>query len=278
MRAIFEVARQVLGEAVRRKWVLAIFLGITGLLVLLAFSLQFEVLDGALAASRLFGKVMQSRIQAVDVALRPLLQGASSVLFYGGLIFGILACADFAPSLLAPGRIEHLLSLPIQRWQLLVGTFLGVFALSLAGTLYGALGFTLLLGLKAKLWTAGMLVTAVLASACFATLYAGMLAVATWVRSAALSAAVGGGLFILGIVASHRTDIASVLTPGLPREAFLVFTAGLPRVATLGTAAMDLATRQPLELRSLISLIASMGVFALGLLTLGIWNFEEKDY
>ena len=94
-----------------------------------ALGLRLEVVDGALAASRLFGGAVGGGIQAVDVALRPLFTGVAYVVFYAGLAFGVLACADFAPTLLAPGRIEHLLSLPVRRAELVVGTFLGVLAL-----------------------------------------------------------------------------------------------------------------------------------------------------
>ena len=106
----------------------------------MGLSLRMEVVDGALAATRLFGKLVHHDIQSADVALRPVFKVASYLLYYGGLAFGILACADFGPSLFSPGRIEHLPALPVRRWQLLVGTYLGVLALSLLGALYGAGG------------------------------------------------------------------------------------------------------------------------------------------
>lgn len=74
--------------------------------MVLGFALRLEVVDGALAATRLFGKTVNSDIRSVDVALRYVYRGAAYVLFYGGLAFGIVACADFGLSLLAPGRIN----------------------------------------------------------------------------------------------------------------------------------------------------------------------------
>ena len=103
----------------------------TGLLLLLVTSLRLEVVDGALAATRLFGQPLVHDIQSADVALRPVFLAASQLVFWGGLAFGVLSCADFAPALLSPGRIEHLLSLPVRRWELLAGTFLGVLVLAL---------------------------------------------------------------------------------------------------------------------------------------------------
>ena len=96
-----------------RRWFLALGLAITVILFIMGAALRLDVVDGALAATRLFGRELHTNIRSVDVALRPVFQAASYIVFYGGLLFGILSCADFAPSLLSPGRIEHLLSLPV---------------------------------------------------------------------------------------------------------------------------------------------------------------------
>jgi len=89
----------------------------------LAVTLRLEVVDGMLAATSLFGQDVHTDRRAADLAMRPLFRAVSYTIFYGGLAFGILACADFGPSLLSPGRIEHLLALPVRRWELLLGTF-----------------------------------------------------------------------------------------------------------------------------------------------------------
>ena len=106
-------------------------------LLFLGLALRLEVVDGALAATRLFGAALDTDVRSVDVALRPVFQAAAYAIFYGGLAFGVLACADFGPSLLAPGRIEHLLALPVRRPELIGGTFLGVLLLASCGALYG---------------------------------------------------------------------------------------------------------------------------------------------
>ena len=110
-----------------------------GLLVL-GLSLKLEVVDGALAASRFFGKSLDNPMMSADVALGAVFSVASQFIFYGGMLFGIFSCSDFAPKLLSPGRIEHLLALPVRRWELLAGTFLGVLILALAGAAYGSSG------------------------------------------------------------------------------------------------------------------------------------------
>lgn len=278
MNGVFGIAGYVVREAASRKFILAFVAGITLLLLTLSLSLKLEVIDGALAATRLFGKLANHEIVAVDVALRPIYRAAAYMVFYGGLLFGIVAYSDFAPSLLSPGRIEHLLALPLRRWELLAGTFLGVCSLALAGALYGSLGLVLILGVKTGWWTAGPLIAALFASAGFAAVYAVMLTMATLVRSAALCAAAGGLCFVGGIIASYRASIAPMLEEGASRGAFKGLTLLLPRLASLADAGASLAASAPLEVRSLGGLLAGVVLFGLGALALGFWRFEGKDY
>lgn len=278
MNGVLGIAGYVLREALSRKFILAFLIGITAVLVTLTLSLRIEVLDGALAATRLFGKALESDIVAVDVAMRPLYMAIAYVTFYGGTLFGIVACSDFAPSLLSPGRIEHLLALPLRRWQVLTGTFVGVMTLAIGGALYGAGGLWLILGIKTGYWTVGPLVAALLACVAFAAVYAVMLTCATLVRSAALCAAVGGVTLVLGVIAGFRRSIAPVLEEGASRTAFELLTLALPRLSSLANASADIAASRQLGVHSLGALLAGVGIFGLGVLALGLWRFEGKDY
>lgn len=272
------VAADLIREATKRKWFLGLAIAITAVLVTLSLSLRMEVVDGALAATRLFGKLARGPIQSVDVALRPVFFAVAAVAFYGGSVFGIVACADFAPTLLSPGRIEHLLALPVRRWQLLAGTFLGVLALSLAAALYGSGGLAVLLGVKTGLWNWRLLIAGLLSTVSFAAVYAAMLTASLYARSASVSAAIGFVVFISGIVAGFRHELIPMFEAGAGRTLFTGYTLLFPRISALAGAAMDIAGNQPLQVRSLWSLLAGVLVFGGGVLTLGIWRFEQKDF
>jgi len=275
---VFVVAIELLREAFHRKWILALGAGVTLALVVVASALRMDVVDGALAATRLFGDPMHSDIQAVDVALRPVFMAAAYVVYYGGLVFGIIACADFAPTLLQPGRIEHLLAQPIRRWHLVVGTYLGVFVLTSTGALYGAGGFAAILGFKTGVWTGAPLVAALLASVAFASLYGVMLATATFTRSAALSAVAGGVVFIAGIIASFRPSISEAFEPGLARTAFQIFSMPVPRIASLGVYAGEIATSAAIEPAPFVRVLLGVVLVGLSALAVGVWHFERKDF
>jgi Cu-processing system permease protein len=274
------VARDLLREARARRWVLAALLGVTGLLLLLAFGLELEVVDGALAMSRFFqlGPKHAYQIRAVDVALRPLFEAVSYLVFYGGSLFGVVACADFAPALLAPGRIEHLLALPVRRLDLALGTFLGVLALVLLLALYGAVGFTLVLWWKSGFLDLAPVAAATFAAVGFTAIYAVMLLAAMVARSAALSAGAGVLVLVLGIVAGERASLAPLFSPGLSRGLFLAVTAPLPRISELARHGARFAYAQPLDPAQVAVQVAGTLLFAAAALALASALFERKDF
>lgn len=274
----FALAADILREAVSRRWFLALGAGITLVLGIAFAALRLDVVDGALAATRLFGKEKHSAIMAVDVALRPLFQAVAYWVFYGGLAFGIVSCADFAPRLFSPGRIEQLLALPVRRWELLLGTYLGVLCMALLGTLYGTGGLVLLIGVKAGHWTLAPLFAGLLAVVGFAAVYGAMLASAVFARSAALSAGVGGLVFLFGIIAGFRQKLAPMVEAGLARSTFEAVSAALPRLSSLATASAQWAASEPVDASSITQLASGTLVFGLFALAVAAWRFEGKDY
>lgn len=275
---VFVICADLLREAAARKWIIALFIAVTGVLVTTMLALRLDVVDGALAATEFFGKTMNSKIKSVDVALRPLFEAVSYTVFYGGIMLGILLCSGFAPSLLSEGRIEHLLSLPVRRIELLAGTLLGVLILSLIGCLYGTVGLTLILGVKTAYWTSNLIVAGLFAIASFSTIYAAMLTSALFVRSASFTTVVGACLFILGIVAGHRNEMSGLFEPGVSRTLFEWITAPLPRISQIGLLAGNVARAAEIDWGLLVRLLLSQTVFGAALFVFGVWLFERKEF
>lgn len=275
---IVNVALEVLREALNRKWFLGIALGISVFLILLWNVLQFEIVDGALAATQLFGDMMGTSIQSADVALRPVFRAASYVIYYGVLLFGIAVCAPLATTLLAPGRIDYLLALPIARWELILGSYMGVLVLTLGGTLYGAAGFMTVLGLKTGIWSTGILIATSLSSVTFAAIYAAMLTTAVFVRYTPVIIIAGLCVLMGGILASNIEFIQPEIETLWLRDLLGTLSHFIPRVARVSHYAADIAGDMPIEPAMLIRSLTGMIFFGLSMLCLGLWHFERKDF
>lgn len=275
---VINVAMEVLREAVHRKWFLGITLGISVMLAIMWNVLQFEIVDGALAATELFGDLMGSDIQSADVALRPAFRAASYIIYYGVLIFGIAVCAPLATTLLAPGRIDYLLALPIARWELILGSYVGVLMLTITGTLYGAAGFMAVLGLKTGVWSTGILLSTVLASITFAAIYATMLTMAVFIRYT--PAIIIAGLLVMfgGMLASNIENIQAEIETQWLSQCVGVISQFVPRVVRVSHFAADIAGSMPVNEAMLMRSIGGMLFFGLAMLCLGLWHFERKDF
>ncbi|MFT3710531.1 MAG: ABC transporter permease subunit [Archangium sp.] len=278
MKQVVRVAIDLLIEAGRRKWFIALFGAITLVLLGLGYSLQLDVVDGAIAGSKLFGEFMSKDIVSANRVMSGVYMVVSYLAFYGGAFFLAIACSDFAPELLAPGRIEHLLSLPVARWQLLFGTFLGVVTLALLASLYGAGGLTVLLGVKTGVWNARLLLGSLVGWTGFCTIYAVMLTSNFFIRSAAVSGALGVLTLVLGVVSSFRESIAVALEEGYQRTAFNYAMLPIPRLGTLAITASDLAASRDVKFEILARLLGGCLIFSVALLSVATWRFERKDF
>ncbi len=261
-QTVLAVARDVLKEAATSKLLLGMFLCVGLMLVGLALALDLDVVDGALAGSRIFGKQAGNVVIPVDVFLRPAFQALAWVTFYGGLLFGIVATADIAPRLLQPGRVEHLLALPIRRYELVIGVYLGVCVICLVTTSFAVGGVSLILFAKAKLATVAPVAGAAMAFVGFSSIYAVMLAVGAALRSAVLS--VGAGLFtyVMGIVVAHK-NTALMWTTNKPLRTFLdAITTPIPNLSALADVGAGAAAGETLALSAVGPMVGGAFAFA----------------
>jgi Cu-processing system permease protein len=238
---------------------------------------ELEVVDGALAATAL-RRCGEPGAQAADVALRPLVKGVSYVVFYGWLLFGIFVTADFGPSLLQPGRIEHLLSLPVRRAELLLGTYLGVLGIASAFAFYATGGVVLILYVKAGLFLPRLVAASGLAVVVFMAIYSAMLCAALFVRSAALSALVGAGLFILGLIAGERSHLLPMFSAGFSRSAFDLIIRFFPPISRFGDLGADYAVASGIDAPYLAVHLLGVLLFAVASLGIGLVRFEGRDF
>jgi Cu-processing system permease protein len=274
----FHIAADVVREAFARKLFLGLFVFITASLLMLVFALDLDVVQGTLAAGRLFGMDLKNPIIPIDVALGKLFMAITLFVFYFGLMFGIIATAGIAPEMLAPGRVELLLSLPIRRGELVVGTYLGVLAITAIATLYAIGGASLILAFKMGTMTSAPAIGAAMAVIGFMPIYALMLFTSTLVRSTTFAAGTGLILYIIGIATSNREAFLGAFRPGLVRDVLGVVIAPIPKLNLLVQIGGDTATGAAERLPVLLPVFGSIAFFSIALIVAASLVVSSKDY
>ena len=276
---ILHVALDVCREAVARKFVAAVVVLILLAQIGLVLALDLDVVEGVITGSKLFGKTIEGKQAAsAEKILQPVLRAIVYAVFHLGTIFGIVATSDIAIRLLSPGRVELSLSLPIRRWELAAGMYIGVLLLAMAGMLFAVSGFSVILFWKAEFLTIAPFIGAVSAALAFATVYAAMLLASCLVRSQALSSGVGMALYIVCLLTSNREQTFAIFERGWSRDIASVVIGPLPRLQTMVSTAWDVAAGQSDDVALLVAVTAGALAFAAACVTAAATAVWYKDY
>ena len=277
---VVNLALDVVSEAFARKFMIAVAVLISLGLFVLMFALDLDVVDGAIASTRLFGigGDLKQNVLPVDVALRPIFGFVAWAVFYLGLLFGIVATADIAHKALAPGRVELMLSFPVRRFEFVLGTYLGVLTIAALGTSYAVGGVSLVLFWKADFVTAAPLFGALGALLAFAAIYAAMLFLTTLARSAALAAGGGLMLYVVGLLTSNREWFTGLFSSPMVRQLVGVVIFPLPRLKALADLGNSAASGELLLASPSIKLVVHTLIFATALVAASCYVVQSRDY
>ena len=279
-RWVLQVALDVVREAASSRYLIVLFGLICVGLATLAAALDFEVVNGAVAAGRLFGGSIDKpgTIDMAQDVFRTIMGGIVQLVVWIGTLFLLVAVADIAPRLFAPGRVELLLSLPLRRTELVVGTYVGVLAIGLMAATLAIGGASAVLAVKLDTVTWAPAWGALAALVVFMTLYSVMLACATVARSPSLSA----GLAILvggtAVATSERAAVLALFKSGASRQVAEVVLAPLPRLLSLAKLATQAAAGEAIALPDLGAVVGGSVAFGFFLVAVACVVMGVKDH
>jgi ABC-type transport system involved in multi-copper enzyme maturation permease subunit len=131
--------------------------------------------------------------------------GLAGGLFAGIVLFGVLATASAVPDMLERGVADLYLSKPLPRWQLLLGRCLGAVGAIFLNAVYFIGMLFVILGVRAGVWNASFLTSAISMTFLFCCLYAIVAFFAVWSRNTVVSIiAAFLYLMVLGSILFHR--------------------------------------------------------------------------
>jgi ABC-type transport system involved in multi-copper enzyme maturation permease subunit len=258
-----------------KKVVLGLFLISSLLLVMVAFALNLDVVDGSLAGLRLFG---QSPGTMEGLSLERLVFGVEAAVagaaYWLGILLALFATAPLMVSMLERGHIDLLLSKPMSRSTLFLSHVTGVWAAVAVLTIYLLGGVWMIMSLKTGVWNASFLISIVLVVVMFGVMYGTVALMGVWTESTALALIVSYGLIFASLVlAAHEAIVEELGLVG--SAAFSALYHVLPNFAEVTTMVANLSRAEPVT--SWYPLTSSL-LFGLVVYALATWQFTRRDF
>ncbi|MBT3449665.1 MAG: ABC transporter permease subunit [Bacteroidetes Order II. Incertae sedis bacterium] len=254
----------------------------------LSFAMNLDVVEGSLAAVRIFGLESTPSDMIKDaetgewvrqaVSVDKFVVGINSFVFgasyFLGTLLGLFATMPLIRGFLEQGRIDLLISKPVSRNQLLSGHLFGVVLTVLVLASYLVGGVWVALSLKTGVWFPHVLMSIPLIVIMFTVMYSVILTVTVMTRSNGLALILAYGLiFISAIMAAHE-QILPVLSP-TAKTAFNTMYHLLPNFVEVVIIQAQLVTGEAVA--SWYSLISS-SLFGAVIYGLGFIWFNRRDF
>lgn len=260
-------------EASARKIIWGFFGCSTALILFVLLIVKIDIVAGTLATVTFFGNT--GRTQDVNQLVRQAHAGVAAVLYGFGMLLAVLASAGLIPTIFEPGRIELLLSKPVERYHILLGRYAGNLLLIALNIFYPVLALWIIFGWKTGIWTPGFLWGSILTLFMFAVYLSVVLLIGVLWESAVVATMVTFGLMIISVILYNRVGIAKLLSSEFSRNIVRSLYYALPKAVDIGQILRQIVIGQPIESWMPVWSTALFGLVCLGG---GVYVFQRKNY
>lgn len=284
MRALAASIEDVFREAAAR-WTLVTYFVLSSLFILIfAFAVNLDIVNGALAGAKIFGRSV--RIGPAEVDLDRLVlgfeAGFSGFLYIVGTFLAIFATAHLVPRLMEKGTVDLYLSRPVGRVPLLLSRYLAGLLLAAANVVYLIGAVWLIVVVKTRVVHPRFFLAGAIVLFGIAVLLAFAFLVGVATSSTGVSIMATFALFFLGAILVGHEKIEAAVSSEWAAQTVRALYWILPKTAELGRAVVALVFggEGPPRLREGLTLapFATTGLFGLASLSLASWLFRRKDF
>jgi ABC-2 type transport system permease protein len=284
MKAFAASVEDVFREASARWTLLAYFVLSSLFILIFAFAVNLDIVDGALAGAKLFGRELDLPGGRVDLDRLVLgfESGFSAFLYLVGTFLAIFATAHLVPRLQEKGTVDLYLSRPVGRVSLLLSRYAAGLLLSgsnlvyLIGSIWAIVVWKTHVAHPRFLLGGGVILFAIAALLAFAFLV-GVVTSSTGVSIMSTYAV----FFFSALLAGHERIAAAVSKEwqaNVVNALYWIF----PKTAEMGQAVVAFvsAGRAPERLQQSLTVLpfATTAAFAVACLGLASFLFRRKDF
>ena len=284
MKVLAANIEDVFREAAARWTLVTYFLLSTMFVLIFAAAVNLDVVDGALAGAKLFGKdVHVNDSVSIENVVTVFESGFASTLYYLSTLLAVFATAHLVPRMQEKGTIDLYLSRPVARAKLLFSRYAAGLLLAASNIVYLLGAMWLIILWKTHVAHPRFLLAGAIILLVTAALLAFSFLVGVVTSSTAVSIMMTYGIYLFSaLLVPYRKYAAAV---SYEWEAFLIKALYwvIPKAASLGVAAGAFVSgsgKLPTELQRMLTIgpFLSTALFAAGCLALAAWLFQRKEF
>lgn len=285
MKALAANIEDVFREAAARWTLLAYFFLSSIFIIIFAFAINLDIVDGALAGAKLFGKEVeidagdQMSIEKIVLGFET---GFAGFLYLLCTFLAIFATAHLVPRMQEKGTIDLYLSRPVGRVKLLLSRYLAGLLLAASNVIYLMVSIWAIVAWKTGVMNGRFLMAGAIIMLVIATLLAFAFLVGVITSSTAVSIMTTYGIFIFSAALVGHENYAAAVSKqwqaNLINGMYWVF----PKTAELAQAVVAFVggTEVPERIARVLTPapFLTTAAFGIGCLVLSSWLFTRKEF
>src|SRR5438552_12023542 len=283
MKVLVANIEDVMREAAARWTLIAYFLLSSIFILIFAYAINLDIVVGALAGAKLFGKeVEMNQTISIEKLVLGFESGFSAILYFLCTFLAIFATAHLVPRMQEKGTIDLYLARPVARVKLLLSRYVAGLVLAGSNIVYLISSIWLIVVWKTHVVHPRFLLAGAVILFVIATLLAFAFVVGVVTSSTAVSIMTSYGLFFFAIMLAGHERIAAAVSKEW--QAWLINTLYwiIPKTAELGEAVVAYVSGNQVPERIAAALnpmpFLTTGAFAIVCLILASWLFQRKEF
>ena len=283
MKVLVANIEDVMREAAARWTLIAYFFLSTIFILIFASAINLDIVDGALAGAKLFGKeVEMSNTISIEKLVLGFESGFSAVLYFLCTFLAIFATAHLVPRMQEKGTIDLYLSRPVGRVKLILSRYVAGLLLAGSNVFYLIGAIWLIVMWKTHVFHPRFFMAGGVILFIIATLMAFAFLIGVITSSTAVSIMSTYGLFFFGVMLAGHERIAAAVSKEWQAWVINTLYWVMPKTAELGAAVVAFVSGEqaPEKLAQQLtwSPFLTTGAFAIVCLILASWLFTRKEF
>jgi ABC-type transport system involved in multi-copper enzyme maturation permease subunit len=283
MKVIAANIEDVMREAAARWTLIAYFFLSTLFIIIFASAINLDIVDGALAGAKLFGKEVDMRDSvSIEKLVLGFETGFSVFLYFICTFLAIFATAHLVPRMQEKGTVDLYLARPVSRVRLLLSRYVAGLILAGSNVIYLMGSIWLIVAWKTGVMNPRFLLAGSIIFLLIAVLLAFAFLVGVVTSSTAVSIMATYGIFFFGLMLAAHDRIAAAVSKEW--QAWLIETMYwvFPKSAELGQAVVAFVGGEQLPAKVLEALspapFLSTAAFGAVCLILASVLFTKKEF